>query len=812
MMPLPFVKVTAKAFKRSLADDTADSDSDSSSSSSSSTTITTTSGSGSDGTTSTNATNSEGGNGERSSIALNDLRDLNYTVPLPTHDADDLTPDESSSQKAPSTDASGSSTSATTTSTSSTSGSTTSGSTTSSTVSGSGSSTTAASQGGTDATTASSSGFSLDVSLDPNDVIDSRTGRHIFAKTDREVKITVLPEQVETPPPTLSVDPSGKPPSIATQAIHAINLGMHTARSSMQSSRTVQSTSRGLKKAKKTALLTLRIGEYVVKTQVVGPVVNKAIQEWKSFNRFRDRHQADRRSKTLDWFEERMQTMKREEGIKRQQEQDERRAKWRARLKMERTERQRSDFLNETRAEGVHRADLDLAASLEKEKVRNYFLGNNDGWQMQTLTRHVQEDENRQRQQEVDAVADRVREGDVRRQAAADAYLAEYDRAEVTTQATLQIMRRSGIIAGVNAPPPEIEDAPLETDTYLLLRLKQADILEKRAETGTGTTNITNTNGGRQLPPPLGKAAVRQSGSSSGGGGGSILPSFVAGAANEHPQRIDRLKIPGTEPRSSLPEPPENSRKAAQTNNNNAVATRGGPTGSVAAEGPRKTSRTTTAGGTRPRRAGGLNRGKKRSSGAFEVDLLRFRGVEEIRGWKIGVHGGESLAADLANGACPRLSVLRLGWCCMGDRGARAIVRSLCGGGGASAAGRTLKELDLCGNAVTAVGLRVLGDALARGGLPALRALDLGSNSLRDEGGKLVAHRLLAGSGTWRRLARLDLSGNGMGDGGVEAVFKAVTAPGTRLSRDVEIVSVKNNFMSPAARQRLSSPPTFLVL
>ena len=395
----------------------------------------------------------------------------------------------------------------------------------------------------------------------------------------------------------------------------------------------------------------------------------------------------------------------------------------------------------------------------------------------------------------------------VRCLAAADAYLAEYDRGEVITQATLRIMRRSGIIAGVNAPPAEIEEAPLETDTYLVLRLKQTDAVESRAETGTGTNTTTNisNDSSRKLTPPPGKAGGRQSGSSrsGGGGGGSILPSLMAGGGNEHPHRVDRLKIPGAELRSSLPQPPpKHSPKDARADH---AAT----TPPAAAEGTRKKSR--TAGGAK-KRAGGHNRGKKRSSGAFEVDLLRFRGVEEIRGWKIGTHGGESLAADLANGACPRLSVLRLGWCCLGDRGARALVRSLCGGGGASAAGRTLTELDLRGNAVTAVGLRVLGGALACGGLPALRVLDLGSNSLRDEGGKSVAHRLLAGSGTWRRLARLDLSGNGMGDGGVEAVFKAITAPGTRLAPDVEVISVRNNFMSPAARQRLSSPPPFFIM
>lgn len=54
---------------------------------------------------------------------------------------------------------------------------------------------------------------------------------------------------------------------------------------------------------------------YLCNEQVIGPVVQKAVQEWKSFNRFRDRQQAERRSKTLDWFEDRVQTMQREEGM-----------------------------------------------------------------------------------------------------------------------------------------------------------------------------------------------------------------------------------------------------------------------------------------------------------------------------------------------------------------------------------------------------------------------------------------------------------------------------------------------------------------
>ncbi|CAM9463757.1 unnamed protein product, partial [Sphacelaria rigidula] len=161
---------------------------------------------------------------------------------------------------------------------------------------------------------------------------------------------------------------------------------------------------------------------------------------------------------------------------------------------------------------------------------------------------------------------------------------------------------------------------------------------------------------------------------------------------------------------------------------------------------------------------GPTKQGKKHSSEAFEVNLLRFRGVEEIRGWKLGPTGGQSLSADLANGACPRLRVLHLEWNMVGDVGTRTLIRALSSGSGASAAGRTLQELNLRGNGISAGGSRALGRALATGAFPSLRGLDLGANALRDEGGKVVAHFLLSGAGTWPTLARLDLSGNGMGD------------------------------------------------
>ena len=62
------------------------------------------------------------------------------------------------------------------------------------------------------------------------------------------------------------------------------------------------------------------------------------------------------------------------------------------------------------------RADIELSRSLEKEKVRDYFLDSNDGWQMQALTRDFEEDESDRRRRVESVESDRVRDGDRRRQ------------------------------------------------------------------------------------------------------------------------------------------------------------------------------------------------------------------------------------------------------------------------------------------------------------------------------------------------------------------------------------------------------------
>lgn len=372
---------------------------------------------------------------------------------------------------------------------------------------------------------------------------------------------------------------------------------------------------------------------------------------------------------------------------------------------------------------------------------------------------------------------------------AAAAYLMEYDNGEALTQATLRLMRQSGILAGVNALPRDIKNPPLETDTHLLLRLKTSS---PRSKSGTVA-------GRRSVPAghPNGNAdqdyGARQ-GNVTGirtslGAISENDESLVGGNTTDHCRDAGEPTIPKRRP---APSPASHTTAGAQQAPDDAATkpTRGA--GDSVARAP--------------------NRGKKRSSGAFEVDLLRFRRVEEIRGCKLGPAGGESLAADLANGACPRLTALRLGWNMLGDRGMRALVKALSHGGGASAAGRTLQELDLRGNGITVGGSWVIGKALATGAFPALRDLCLGANALRDEGGRAVAHFLLSGEGSWPRLVRLNLSGNGMRDVGVEAVFKAVTAPGVCLAPDIERINIRNNHASPAVRERTSCAPHFLLM
>lgn len=61
-------------------------------------------------------------------------------------------------------------------------------------------------------------------------------------------------------------------------------------------------------------------------------------------------------------------------------------------------------------------ADLRLSSSLERERARDFFVSQNDEWQMQILTKQVEQDEQRLQQEKIDAKALKVKTGDERRE------------------------------------------------------------------------------------------------------------------------------------------------------------------------------------------------------------------------------------------------------------------------------------------------------------------------------------------------------------------------------------------------------------
>ncbi|CAM9613738.1 unnamed protein product, partial [Choristocarpus tenellus] len=325
--------------------------------------------------------------------------------------------------------------------------------------------------------------------------------------------------------------------------------------------------------------------------------------------------------------------------------------------------------------------------------------------------------------------------------AAERAHIREYGVGEAMTQEILQLMRRSGIIAGVNQPSQDEIEPPQETQTFLFLQLKK----RKGADKAGALKDIP---GIEMIAEHLGPCPPHRP-TEHRGDQDQVDAILVAGSLVSNLDIATDSTVKSFAQQPQLPTIPKMDSMAR-------TKTRGLGRKEVTFD--------------RMSRA----RGRKKGSGAFEVDLLRFRSIEEIIGEQgLGHYGGEGLAVDLAAGACPRLTILRLGRCGLRHRGLNALLCTFMGGAG----GRSIRELDLRANGFTgATGAGMIGEALARGALPALQDLNLSGNLFGDEGGKLVAHQILSGNGKgWSRLIRLDLSANGMHDIGVEAMYKALT-------------------------------------
>lgn len=164
-------------------------------------------------------------------------------------------------------------------------------------------------------------------------VIDPRTGMYMFIPTstnewqcdlseiaeEEKKQVTSVRQKkggddgLHSPRPSPFTDmPEGVPAPKTKNVDDIEHVHVESGRFSMTSSRTFQSTARGFKKkVKRSALLVIKIGDVVVNRGIVAPVARKIVRDWKSLKSFRARCRADRRSKTLVWFEDRAKTAKR---------------------------------------------------------------------------------------------------------------------------------------------------------------------------------------------------------------------------------------------------------------------------------------------------------------------------------------------------------------------------------------------------------------------------------------------------------------------------------------------------------------------
>ncbi|CAM9205627.1 unnamed protein product, partial [Chrysoparadoxa australica] len=473
--------------------------------------------------------------------------------------------------------------------------------------------------------------------------VDPKTGKNMYSVTPRTArggrKAVLLSD--EGGAPQTWRERAADPDALLTARITARLAGnitdrMETARSALYTSRSFQSTARSLKTARTIGVITARVGQLVVDRGFIGPITRKLKRDWKSFQSFREKGRKKRSYKTLAWFEERIQDIEAKELDEKAKLQRTRQLKWTALLRNDRKSQERRIAQKELREFYQTERQLEVDESLDIAKRRHKRLELHEEWGREN------EAKNAERKRQNDEASEEAR------QAACTARVAHeratkwqrklyvYHETQALTQATLGIMRKAGVLAGVNPPLPEEEDAPRETQTELLLRLKAVE--------------------------------------------------------------------PGAKP-------------------NRPVSQQGGKN----------------------------RRGKKRSSGAFQVDLLHFHNLTHMRCLKIGSDGGRALSHDLQQGGCPQLQVLRLGWCLLDYRGLAAMVEAF-----ASRTSRELHTLDLRVNNLSHSSLKILGDCVRKGSLPALRVIDLSGNMLGDRGGKVMAHQFF--NGTWSKLTTIDVA------------------------------------------------------
>ncbi|CAM9351389.1 unnamed protein product, partial [Phaeothamnion confervicola] len=142
----------------------------------------------------------------------------------------------------------------------------------------------------------------------------------------------------------------------------------------LPTSRKAQRTAR---KAQKIGLMTARLGGVLVEAVVVNPIASK----WKAFHDMCTAQREARRYPTLDWLEARCVAQRKEAEEKKLREQDERRVKWRIRLKSERIRQEAYDLSEAVQRDAAAERAAVLTRLQEGAHARSRWLQANIAWQ-----------------------------------------------------------------------------------------------------------------------------------------------------------------------------------------------------------------------------------------------------------------------------------------------------------------------------------------------------------------------------------------------------------------------------------------------
>lgn len=184
------------------------------------------------------------------------------------------------------------------------------------------------------------------------------------------------------------------------------------------------------------------------------------------------------------------------------------------------------------------------------------------------------------------------------------------------------------------------------------------------------------------------------------------------------------------------------------------------------------------------------NSGMKSDSGGvmavFDIDLSLYREVQVLRCENIGERGALCLAAEFVRGACPSLQILNLNRCQITTRGFGRLLNGV-----RLARLDNLVTLQLRGNQLGARSVEYIHNALEKGALSNVTLLDLRENELGLEGAYAMASLLI--SGIVVTLREIKLQRNNFGNEGFAHMVNVLRSIHDEKCRQIESVKLGEN-------------------